>query len=150
MEQLPDIMHFFDTLMTDPEQVVEVPKILPEDVPMRAVLRDPQLAEQLVEVPTIVSYSWWQLRMEQTVDIPFLVEGDSLVFKVFSRTEFNSVWCRAALRLPFWWRSSRFSPKTGFAECEQDRCHSRFWCRPSRFSPRTEFILFFARSSSCS
>ena len=37
---------------------------------MRAVLRDPQLAEQLVEVPTIVSYSWLQLRMEQTVDIP--------------------------------------------------------------------------------
>ena len=37
---------------------------------MRAVLRDPQLAEQLVEVPTIVSYSWLQLRMEQNVDIP--------------------------------------------------------------------------------
>ena len=37
---------------------------------MRAVLRDPQLVEQLVEVLTIVSYSWWQLRMEQNVDIP--------------------------------------------------------------------------------
>ena len=37
---------------------------------MRAVLRDPQLAEQLVEVPTIVSYSWLRLRMEQNVDIP--------------------------------------------------------------------------------
>ena len=47
-----------------------MPKILPEDVPMRAVLRDPQLAEQLVEVPTIVSYSWFQLRKEHTVDIP--------------------------------------------------------------------------------
>ena len=47
-----------------------MPKILPEDVPMRAVFRDPQLAEQLVEVPTIVSYSSLQLRMEHTVDIP--------------------------------------------------------------------------------
>ena len=37
---------------------------------MRAVLRDPQLVAQLVEVPTIVSYSWLQPRMEQKVDIP--------------------------------------------------------------------------------
>ena len=70
LEQLPDVLQFFGTLLTDSEQVIEVPKILPEDVPMRAVLRDPQLAELLVEVPTIVSYSWLQLRMEQTVDIP--------------------------------------------------------------------------------
>ena len=70
VEQLPDVLQFFDTLTTDPEQVIEVPKILPEDVPVRAVLRDPQLAEQLVEVPTIVSYSWLQLRLEQNVDIP--------------------------------------------------------------------------------
>ena len=45
VEQLPD------------EQVIEVPKILPEDVPMRASVRDSQLAEQLVEVPTIISFS---------------------------------------------------------------------------------------------
>ena len=36
---------------------------------MRAILRDPQLVEQLVEVPTVLSYSWLQLRMEQNVDI---------------------------------------------------------------------------------
>ena len=70
LEQLPDVLQFFGTLLTDSEQVIEVPKILLEDVPMRAVLRDPQLAEQLVEVPTIVSYSWLQLHMEQNVDIP--------------------------------------------------------------------------------
>ena len=69
VEQLPDVLQFFGTLTTDPEQVIEVPKIFPHDVLFRAVLRDPQLAEQLVEVPTIVSYSWLQLRMEQTVDI---------------------------------------------------------------------------------
>ena len=37
VEQLPDILRFFDTLIPDPEQVIEqvieVPKILPEDVP---------------------------------------------------------------------------------------------------------------------
>ena len=70
VEQLPDVMRFFDMLLPVPEQVIEVPKILLDDVPVRAVLRDPQLVEQLVEVPTIVSYSWLQLRMEQNVDIP--------------------------------------------------------------------------------
>ena len=70
VEQLPDVLQFFDTLTTNPEQVIEMPKILPEDVPMRAVLRDTRLAEQLVEVPTIVSYSSLQRTMEQNVDIP--------------------------------------------------------------------------------
>ena len=70
VEQLPDVLRFFDLLLPIPEQVIEVPKILLDDVPVRAVLRDPQLVEQLVEVPTIVSYSWLQLRMEQNVDIP--------------------------------------------------------------------------------
>ena len=56
VEQLPDILHFFDTLMPDPEQVIEVPKILPEDVSVRTVVREPQLAEQLVEEPTNPGY----------------------------------------------------------------------------------------------
>ena len=45
VEQLPDIFCFFDTLMPDPEQVIEVPKIS----------REPQLVEQLVKVSTLVS-----------------------------------------------------------------------------------------------
>ena len=57
VEELPDILRFFDRLATLPEQGIEVPKIFPEDVPFRAVLRDPQLVEQLVEVPTLVSPS---------------------------------------------------------------------------------------------
>ena len=55
VEQLPDVLQFFDRLSTVPEPVIEVPKISTEDVPMRAVLRATQLAEQLVEVPTIIS-----------------------------------------------------------------------------------------------
>ena len=65
-----DIMHFFDTLTPDPEQVIEVPKILPDDVPTRIAVRDTQLAEKLVEVPKIVSFSLLQRIVEQIVDIP--------------------------------------------------------------------------------
>ena len=70
VDQLPDIEHFFAALSPDPEQVIEVPKILPLDVPMRAALRVTQLVEQLVEVPTTVSYSSLQRTVEQHVDIP--------------------------------------------------------------------------------
>ena len=52
VEQLPDIMHFFDALTPDPEQVIEVPKIIQHTVLQRSSLQEPQLAEQLVEVPT--------------------------------------------------------------------------------------------------
>ena len=58
------ILHFFDTLTPDPKQVIEVPKILPDDVPMRTAVRDTQLAEQLVEVPKILYF------LKQKVDIP--------------------------------------------------------------------------------
>ena len=70
VDQLPDIEHFFAALSPDPGQVIEVPKILPLDVPMRAVLRVTQLVEQLVEVPTTVTYSSLQRTVEQHVDIP--------------------------------------------------------------------------------
>ena len=70
-EQLPSIVQFFAThLPVVVEPVIEVPKILLHDVPPRRLCRDTQLAEQLVEVPTIVSYSLLQLTMEQNVDIP--------------------------------------------------------------------------------
>ena len=78
VEQLVDFFKDLDSHV--PVQVIEVPKILPEDVPMRAVLRATQLAEQLVEVPTIISYAslslsqalleYRQRTVEQDVDIP--------------------------------------------------------------------------------
>ena len=55
VEQLQDVLQFFDRLSAVPEPVIEAPKIYTEDVPMRAALRATQLAEQLVEVPTIIS-----------------------------------------------------------------------------------------------
>ena len=78
VEQLPDVLRFFGRVPTVPEQVIAVPKIYTEDVPMRAVLRATQLVEQLVEVPTTVSFPMIALyqalmaqrTVEQNVDIP--------------------------------------------------------------------------------
>ena len=80
VEQLPDVLRFFDRFATVPEQVIAVPKIFIESVPPRAFLRATQLAEQLVEVPTVISFSlmsllqsilaYKQRTAEQNVDIP--------------------------------------------------------------------------------
>ena len=70
VDQLPDIEQFFRVLSLDAEQVIEVPKIQPFDVPARTAVRVPQLAEQLVEVPTIIFCSSLQRTVEQHVDIP--------------------------------------------------------------------------------
>ena len=67
VEQLPDILLFFDALSLVPEQVIEVPKILPW-TSWRTMVREPQLAEQLVEVPTIVSF------LELTFQLVVVVE----------------------------------------------------------------------------
>ena len=72
-EQLVDVLRFFDTLCPVAVQVIDVPKISLEDIPARRLCREPQLVEQLVEVPTVVSYSSLLHRtVEQHVDIPVL------------------------------------------------------------------------------
>ena len=59
------------------------PKVL-VIVPSRAVLREPQVVEQLVEVPTVLSCVLLQQRSaEQIVDIP-VPRGRGRVVKVFS------------------------------------------------------------------
>ena len=58
------------------KQVIEVPKILIDELSVRTPVREPQLAEQLVEVPTIISFSPLQRIKEQNVDIP--VHGGGL------------------------------------------------------------------------
>ena len=53
--QLVEVLQKIDTRTS--HQVIEVPKIFPDRVPQRLVeSRPPQMAEQLVEVPTIVSF----------------------------------------------------------------------------------------------
>ena len=53
VDQPADVLHFFDTLSPVAEQVIDVPMIILEDIPMRTLVREPQLVEQLVEVPTV-------------------------------------------------------------------------------------------------
>ena len=68
--QLVDVCRLFDVLI--PEQVIEVPKIssTPRPPRRRRVRFAEQTAEQLVEVPTIISYSSLQRTVEQNVNIP--------------------------------------------------------------------------------
>ena len=73
-EQLPDVLQLFASFLpVVAEQVIEVPKIFLDTTPQRLGdhLRQPQMVEQLVHVPTVVSYSsLQQLTAEQIVDIP--------------------------------------------------------------------------------
>ena len=84
VEQLLDIMHFFDTLTPDPEQVIEVPKIFSDDVPFAS---------------RSWRNSWWNSLWKCLRSYPFprcsglwsrtwplqilVVEGDSQVLKVY-------------------------------------------------------------------
>ena len=55
VEQLPDVHRFFAScLPVVADQVIDVPKIILENIPSRRLCREPQLAGQLVEVPTIL------------------------------------------------------------------------------------------------
>ena len=51
-----------------PERIMAMPKISSPSRPLRAVLSEPQMAEQLVEVPTVVS-PFFQF-VQQNADIP--------------------------------------------------------------------------------
>ena len=53
VDKLVDVLKLLDTAI--PEQVIAVPKIPLDSIPHRAVF-EPQLAEQLVEVPTPVTH----------------------------------------------------------------------------------------------
>ena len=69
-EDVLDAGRLLDRDFQVPELVIEVPKISLDVIPLRTLVSEPQLSEQLVEVPTIVSFSSFQRIMEQTVDIP--------------------------------------------------------------------------------
>ena len=73
VEQPEEVVSFFRNFVPAvAEQVIEVPKLaLPVCAVHRAALPEPQLVEQLVEVPTVLSYSLLQQRTaEQIVDTP--------------------------------------------------------------------------------
>ena len=70
-EQVVEFMQKFDVL-AGAEPVIAVPKILLDKARRRMVdlARPPQTAEQLVDVPTIISYSSLQRTVEQNIAIP--------------------------------------------------------------------------------
>ena len=72
VEQPEDVHSFFrNSLPAVAEQVIEVPKISCPSHAGRAALREPQLVEQLVEVPTELTYFLLKQRTaEQVVDTP--------------------------------------------------------------------------------
>ena len=69
--QLVQLLQLFDT-QTPVEQFTAVPKISQDSTVPRVVdCRRPQLAEQLVEVPTVLSLAFLQQQTaEQIIDIP--------------------------------------------------------------------------------
>ena len=70
VKELADILKLVDT-QTPVEQVIAVPKISNFSIQPRSVLRCPQMAEQLVEVPTVVSLALLQRHIaERIIDIP--------------------------------------------------------------------------------
>ena len=85
VERLVDVLQLLDALIPVAEQVIDVPKMFIERIPPRTSVREPQLAEQLVEVPTIVSFSSLQRIMEQTVDIPVPQGGRRIAERISAR-----------------------------------------------------------------
>ena len=104
----------FDVLV--PEQVIKVPKMSTPTRCPRTVLSVPQTAEQLVEAPTIVSLiDVIRHPVEQTIG------GGSGGLPGFSPRTMLFPFCGADRRQSsssfsswFWWRSSRFTPRTEF------------------------------------
>ena len=97
-EELAEILKLVDT-QSPVEQVVAVPKISNFSTQPRSVLRCPQMAEQLVEVPTVVSFAVLQQHTtEQIFDIsvPGRVVVDGEVFQAFpqNRIQQHGWWSR--------------------------------------------------------
>ena len=90
-----------------PELVIEVPKISLDVVPLRTLIPEPQLAEQLVEVPTVLSPTRIALQIAEIVDtpvhLPESVEWVQLRDVATSRTYF---WNRRT-------RETRWKPPPG-------------------------------------
>ena len=82
VEQLVDF--FKDLDIKVPALVIEVPKISQDIIPQRSVDLVPQMVEQLVEVPTILTPTRTALRIAEQIVTPHPLLVESLaVFKVF-------------------------------------------------------------------
>ena len=101
VEQPEEVDSFFRNFVPAvAEQVIEVPKLaLLVCAVQRAALPEPQLVEQLVEVPTVLSYSLLQQRTaEQTIDsaVPRRGGGARGGLQGFSQGQDSTAVCGAA------------------------------------------------------
>ena len=104
VDQLVDVLRFVDALVLVAEQVIEVPKIILENIPPRRLVRDPQLAEQLVAVPTpSPAHDPVPCMEDQLVEVPQIVTH--IVPRSFFVSTDGNVWSQ--LSGPsgvYWWR----------------------------------------------
>ena len=139
VDNVTDALRFLDLRVA--EQVIDVPMMSSSSCPSLAVLLEPRMAEQLVDVPTVLSVAVLQQRTaEQLATIPVprgrgghrlqgfsqgqnsTAFGSTLtfllpveVFKVYARDRIQQRRLRRSLTFrSAWWRSSRFTPRTGF------------------------------------
>ena len=107
VEQLVDMLSPLDFRVA--EQVIQVPKIVCPRRAARTVLDVPQMAEQLVEVPTIMSFiSLQQQTAEQIVDIP-VPHRRRRGFKVYAQNRVQQhLFLRNAFLSGLWSTTSTF------------------------------------------
>ena len=78
VNQQAEALKILGTVLPDVEQVIEVPKILIDELLVRTPVRERQLAEQLLEAPSIVSLiEVIRQPVEQIADTP-VPHGESL------------------------------------------------------------------------
>ena len=111
-KELADILKLVDT-QTPVEQVIAARKISNDSTQPRLLdtdLRRSQMAEQLVEVPTVLSYALLQQQTaKQIIDIPVPRRRRGLTQ---DRVQHRGLWSRMSTSCS--WRPPRFSPKTEF------------------------------------
>ena len=125
VDQLVDIEQFSRALSPDPEQVIDVPKILPFDVPMRAAVRSAAGGTAGGSADDhflfLVTVDW-----SSTSTFQFLVvEDQDLVFKVFplDRVQQRRVPLRSAFLRGLWSRSLPLLQVEVFMVLSQDTVH---------------------------
>ena len=102
VEQLPDVHHFFTTcLPVVAEQVIDVPKIILENIPSRRLCRDTQLAGtaggSADAYPTPFCSGLWSSTL--TFQFLLVAEGETSIFKVFFPAQSSTVTLSSAERI---------------------------------------------------
>ena len=135
VDQLVAVLARYDMPLAD--QVIEVPKVSCPPLPPLCSYCSLYATDQLVEVPTIVSFSWLQLRTEQNVDIPVPGRGGRVSgLQGFLHRQSST--------------ATRSSKKPISERIVEQIVDIPGGGLQSRFSPTSEFILFFALPSWCS